>query len=274
MVSLEKKIEELKKEHNLLELESYNLSLKEKYDSLKKLEGTVEVRVMKSSRKSRHVSIVYHASYKMMKDEWNTGKKEENYIGFTCRYITICELPYAPYKKYQIETSEITPNSYNGRIHVKDEAHRYDFNTYKNISVDEFNAIWNLAKVSCHNILDGLLDIKDVKWVMTGTSEDTTFKETDLLTSKNRKIIDIPHIILDNQEAVALNNKFCHLFLNRNIYFVSPNSLEALDLWFKDQREWDSFSKSACASVGERWRGSRIDEYKQLIDKIKNSVQK
>lgn len=268
-MTLEKEIEELKKKHASLELQKYNDALQKKYEELKKLEGTVEVRVMKTSKVNRHVSIVYHVSYKMMKDDWKRPNEEKhNYIGAHTKSVQICEFTRKPYAKYSIETRECVPDGYDGKIYVEKESHSYDFSTYKLISVDDFNAIWSLTKVSCKNILDGLLDIKDVEWVMNGTDEDKEFSKQEL--KDNGIVLDIKHIILTREESWCLNNKFCAPFLNKNIFFITPNSLKAIDLWYSDKVKHDNFAYSACASVGERWRGSRIDEYRALINKIKS----
>jgi len=97
MTQLEKEIEELKNKHVQLELDSYNIKLKEKYEQLKSLEGIVEVRIYKSSKVNRNVNIIYHVAYSMLKD---TCKKEtdpeHNYIGMKVRTIDINEFPRAP----------------------------------------------------------------------------------------------------------------------------------------------------------------------------------
>jgi len=267
-MTLEKEIEQVKQKHAQLELESSKQALLNKYEELKKLEGTVQVQIMKTSKTTRHVYLVYHVSYEMSKDKWDN----KDCINTHTKHVTICDFPKLPYRKYSIETSEIVPGGYNGIIKlgtVKEENNRYSFSTYKNISIEDFEAIWNLAKITCHNILDGILDIKDVQWVMNGTDEDREFDIREL--KEDNILIDLKHIILTREESWHLQNKYCSAFLNKNIYFITPNSLKALDSWYADQRKFDSFASSACASVGERWRGSRIDEYNSLIKKIKSA---
>lgn len=268
MTTLEQEIEELRKKHANLELDNYKEKLRKKYDQLKTLEGTVEVRIVKTSKTSRFVELIHHVSYEMKTDSWNEGKPEYNYIGKTIRTIVIHEAPRKPYKKYQIETEEITPDSYSGKIYVKEETGSYSFATYKTVSVETFNTIWNIAKVVSANILDGLLDIKNVKWLMTGSETDHEFQNNNVNDYQKFKL-DISHIFLSSEESWKLNNKFTRIFLNKNIYLITPNSLLALDEWYKDEIKQDSWAYSACASVGENWRGSRIDEYKDLINKIK-----
>lgn len=269
MTALEQEIEALKKKHANLELEKYNAQLKEKYEKLKALEGTVEVRVFKTSKTTRSVHIVHHISYEMMKDKWkNENEPEHNYIGQKFRTIVVTESPRTPYKQYEVECRETTPNGYDGKIHAKPESYSVDFSTHKTISVDEFNAIWNICKVTSRNILDGVLDIKDVPWLMNGTDEDREFKQG--VNEYQKLALDIPHIYLTQEESWKLNNKFTRIFLNKNIYLISPNSLLALNKWLEDEERSDRLSYQACASVGERWRGSRINEYRALVAKIKS----
>lgn len=267
-MTLEQEIEELKKKHINLELEAYKLKLEEKFNKLKALEGTVEIWIAKSSKTTRHVSIVHHIKYEMLTDSWKKGELEYNYIGKTIRQITILEAPRTPYKQYKIETDEIKPSSYNGRIDLE-ERESYSFATYKTISIDDFNTIWNLTKVTTANILDGILDIKDVPWLMTGSTEDYEFKNNEV-TDYQKYPLDIPHIFLSQEESWKLSNKFTRIFLHKNIYLLSKNSLLALDDWLTEEYRQDALCYQSCASVGERWRGSRIDEYKELVKKIKN----
>jgi hypothetical protein len=270
MNTLEQEIETLKKKHAQLELDAYNQKLKEKFEELKKLEGTVEVRVYKTSKTTRSVHIVHHISYEILTDSWKRDNEpEHNYIGQKLRTIQIMEAPRTPYKQYAVECRETTPNGYDGKIHAKPESYSYDFSTHKTLSVDEFNTIWEICKTTTNNILDGILDIKDIPWLMTGTDEDFEFK-TNKTNEYQLFALDIPNVLLTQEESWKLNSRFTKIFLNKNIYIITPNSLLALDAWIDYEIKSDSWSSQACASVGERWRGSRVDEYRALVEKIKS----
>jgi hypothetical protein len=270
MTTLEEEIEKVKQKHAELELQQYRDKLHAKYEELKKKEGLVEVRIQKSSKTTRWVNIYHHISYELMTDKWTRkDEKEHEYIGFKCRSIQILESKTGSYPRYEVTTRETKPTDYDGKIHAKEDTPGVDFSTHKTISVEEFNALFDLQKVHIKNILDGLLDISDVRWVMNGTSHDQEFKETDLLDAKSRKVLDIPYYLCETTEEAWILEKAGSVFLNKNIYFITPNSLRALDEWLEKEREWDSFSARACASVGERWRGSRIDQYEALVKKIK-----
>jgi hypothetical protein len=269
MTTIEQEIKELELKQKRLKVESDKEKLLKRYEELKKLEGTVEVRIIKSSKKSRFAHIVHHISYEMIEDNSeNEFSERRYYIGVHAKRISIKEFPDTYYRNYAIETLETNYKGYNGKLYLTDNNNYYDFSTYKTISIEEFNNIWFLAKTVTKQVLDGVLDIKEIRWLMTGSDEDKEFKETEI----SKEILDIPYILLSQEESWKLNNKFCHLFLNKNIYFITPNSLKALDNWYADEIKHDNLAYNACAYVGERWRGSRIDEYKRLIDKIKNST--
>lgn len=270
-MTVEEEIEEVKKKHAQLELKKYRDKLYEKYERLKKLEGTVEVRIQKSSKTHRWVHVVHHISYELKKDKWvRENEPKHEYIGVKTRGITIMESGGA-YPGVRLESRDLKPENYDGKIHADDSNTGVDFTTHKTITVEEFNAIWQLPKLTVRNILDGLLDIKDVRWVMNGTDHDKEFKESDLIDKNDEKLIDIPYYLCaSTEEAWALGkNKKVNVFLNKNVYLITPNSLKALNEWLDEERRWDSFSASACASVGERWRGSRIHEYESLVAKIR-----
>lgn len=270
MTTLEQEIEELKKKHANLEQEAYNLKLKQKYEQLKALEGTVEVRIVKSSKTTRHIYIVHHISYEMAKDSWKRENElQHNYIAAHVKNIIIMEAPRTPYRQYEIQCTETMPTGHDGKIHVSNEGYSYDYSTHKSISVAEFDNIWHLAKVTTANVIDGMIGVKDIPWLMNGTDHDfefSTTKEHDY----QKFALDIPHVLLTQEESWKLNNKFTRIFLNQNIYMISPNSLKALDEWLKDERRSDRLAAEGCASVGERWRGSRIDEYEAIVAKIKS----
>jgi hypothetical protein len=272
MTTLEKEIEEVKKKHAELEKQKQLDLLHEKFKKVKALEGTVECRVYKTSKTTRYVSLVHHISYEMMTDRHRReGEDKYNFIGVKFRSISIMENPKAPYKQYEIKTQEITPHSYNGKMYVAEENNSWDYSTrLTDITPEIFESIWALCQTTSHNILDGILNVKEVRWVMNGTSEDRLYDEHDLLDKTKKPVLDIPHILLSTEESWKLDNKFCKLFLNKNIYFITPNSIAALNDWFDYEIASDQFSAQACASVGERWRGSRIDEYRALIAKIKS----
>lgn len=268
---LENELEITKKKQRDLELGIYNTKLQEKCAKLKELEGTVEVRVVKMNKSSRFVSLVHHIFYNILEDKWKKEDEIEHfYIGVKTRQITIHESPRKPYKTWELKFSEITPDSYNGKLHLEKENNSFDYATKKLVSIEVFNSIWDILKNTNKNILDGILDIKEVDWLFQG-SESKGFENNEVATYQ-RIPLDIPHIFLTSEESYFLDNKWTRIFLHKNIYLISPNSLRALDEWFNDELESDRLAEYSCRSVGERWRGSRINEYLQLIQKIKKNV--
>lgn len=265
---LENELEIAKKKQLDLELSIYNTKLQEKCAKLKELEGIVEVRIVKTNKSSRFVTLIHHISYDILKDKWkDENATEHSYIGVKTRQIYIHESPKKPYKTWELKFIETTPDSYNGKLYLKEENNSFDYATKKQVSVEVFNSIWGILKNTSKNILDGVLDIKDVIWLFQG-SDSYEFKNNEISEYQRFKL-DIPHIFLTSEEAYCLDNKWTRIFLHKNIYLISPNSLEALDKWFNDEVESDRFAKYSCSSVGEIWRGSRINEYTQLIQKIK-----
>lgn len=267
-MTIQDKIDALAKEQKQLELDEYKSRLDKKFEELKKKIGTVDVNIMKTGKKTRYVLIQHHVNYTIEKDNWNTGKKEQYYIKPNVKSIKILHSLLPVYSQYEIECKH--GDNYD-KIGADDNNSGYSYATLKQITVDEFKAIWLLCKLSTHNILDGLLDITNIEWVMNGTDGEHEFNKEDLFTKNGRKNLDLPHFVLSGDESVYLNNKFCTLFLHRNLYLITENSLEALDKWLDHERKWDNFYYNACASVGERWRGSRLDKYINLVEKIKKA---
>jgi hypothetical protein len=269
MTALEKEIEEVKKKHLELEKQQYRDALQAKYEKYKALEGTIECRVAKTGKIHRHVSLTHHISYTMLKDSWKHETDKENmYIGVKTKSINISESFKGLYPEITIKRSERNPKQYNGKMGAKDDTSGgYDFATKPtDITVDQFYAIWDLVKLTGQNILDGILDIKDIRWLMNGTTEERIYKPEEV----NSKLLDIPHIVVSTEESWKLDNQFCSLYLNKNIFMITPGSLKALDDWLSYEQKSDNWSASACASVGERWRGSRMSEYYELVSKIKS----
>lgn len=268
MNDIEKQIAELKKKQEELEQSKIVEVLRVKYDNLKKLEGTIDVRVNKSNKRIRYVNIVHHIDFSLC----TSGEVGENkpYISVHNKVITITENPLTNYKTYEVVFKETRPGSYNSKMYETDYYFSYlNWPTHKIISMEQFKAIEDLVKVTTHNVLDGLLDIKDIPWTYNGDKEE--FNEKERLVKGISKI-DIPHIILTQEESNLLDNGYTNLFRNKNVYFITPNSLQALIDFEKSKREWDYYATQASSSVGTTWQGSRQKDYIILIDKIRKAA--
>lgn len=265
MKELQEKIIELQLKQQELEIESNKEKLLSKLEELKKLVGTVEVRIYKTSKKSRYINIVHHISYNFAEDlhEDKTSKRRY-YILKNTRNISIHENT-GTYKKFHIEFTQTSTGNYDSKLYVENDPYNgLTAESIKTISVEEFNAIASLSKIMTKQILDGIINADGVRWVMNGGEDDVEFKEEHFKTLS----LDFLHILLGQEESWYLRNNHCRPFLHHNIYLITPNSLKALDNWIKDEVRYDSFAYAACQSAGERWRGSRIDKYRALVKKI------
>lgn len=267
MNDIEKQISELKKKQAELEQLTKIADLKLLYDQLKKLEGTVKIHVNKTNKRIRSVQLIHHISFSLC----SSGDIPDNepYIAVHNRKVSILENPLSDHRSYEINSTETKPNRYDGKLY---QTMDYNFKylnwpaAAKVISIDQFNTIWDLVKVTSHSILDGLLDIKDLPWLLQFGDE---FR-TEHMIVKGKSKLDIPHILLTTEESNLLDSSHTNLFRNKNIYFITPNSLQALMDLDNYHGKWDAYADYVASLAASVWQGSRRKEYLLLVNKIKN----
>lgn len=270
MNDIESQIAELKKKQFELEQSKSVEVLKAKYEKLKKLEGTVEIKVNKTNKRTRHVHIIHHISFNLCTSGDTTTNENKPYISIHNKVISVTENPLTNYKTYEIISKENRPGSYNSKMYETDYYFGYlNWETNKTISLEQFKAIEDLVKISSHNILDGLLEIQDIPWVLNGSDNEFSDKERIV---KGISKIDIPHVILTTEESSLLDSSITNLFRNKNIYFITPNSLQALIEFEAYKDRWNTYAYNASSSIGVTWQGSRKKDYQILIDRIKKAA--
>ena len=85
-------------------------------------------------------------------------------------------------------------------------------------------------------------------------------------------LLDIKHIVLEKDRETWLLSK--NIFLNGNVFLLTPASMRWLSDWKHQQMMSDSSGRAMCAAVGERYRSSRYSEVVELVTKIQKAYNK
>lgn len=252
-------------DQQIIELEEKKLQLQEQKlneelslrlkDYNSKLKDKVLCRYIKANSSSQALYLTYYKEFYIGEDYDIKGNQIKS-IQSKGEVITIGSNLYGRYE-CEFKTFKDSPMKGN----ADDLFPYYKIDKEKFIEVKLFQEIKRSIK-SFSNNLFGFIDTELTPYYETTGSESDKIRKIN----NTHTLLDIPNIVLSKEETWLLTES---VFLNGNVFLLTPNSINWLNEWERKEYEEDSFAKRACASVGERYRNSRYDDTIKLVSKIK-----
>ena len=251
LVDLENKKYELEK---LKEQEDVQTRLN---DFNTRLKGKVLCHYVKGSAKSRVMLLTHYQEF-FIGDSYRDNKPCK-VVKFKGEEIRIKSNLYGGYDSEYLPFKD---NTLNGD--VDSTYHIYHIYKKKEISLEVFKQIKNYIKSLTDNLF-GFVDedITPLFEITNGESDD--LRKID----DSAKLLDIKHIVLEKDRETWLLSK--SIFLNGNVFLLTPASMRWLSDWKHQQMMSDSSGRAMCAAVGERYRSSRYSEVVELVTKIQKA---
>lgn len=252
-MTIEQELKELEKKKAELEKKQKASELEQKLNDIKnKLEGKVFCYFVKTNQKSSHIYLTYYKQFSTEEVSVydNNKRGKESVVNVKKETVSVQCNCYG--KTYRIEYT------------TEDEHYREDpdYIVYKQkeISISDFKQLCASIKAVGVNYTNQVEELTLPEYQLNGIESDI------INTTLNQKeLLDVPHIVLSQEESWLLKNT---VFLVGYIFLLTPNSMIYLQEWLQKEKDWDSFCSTSCASVGERWRNSKMDRVSLLYNKI------
>lgn len=238
---LEKKKIELEIRRKVEQVQNELKQTKETY------EGKVGCYFVKTTPKGSSIILTYYKECYIDKG-WTTEGKKEDRVYIKTEIIEIRQNLYDKWEcSYRTKKDDKT-NDYEG------------YNIKKWISLDDFNTLKKCIKGVSSDLTEQVNTLVEPTFhVNGGESSDVS------VVNSQQYLLDIPNILLTQSEVWHIGR--C-IFMVGHVYLLTPNSIKWIKDWRDKEQENDNNAYTMCASVGERWRNSRMNEVNQTYNKI------
>ena len=248
-MTIEQELKELEKKKTELEIKRKVEKVQGELKQIKEVyEGKVGCHFVKTVPKGSSIILTYYKEC-YIDEGWTTEGRKEDRV-----YI-------------KTETIEVRQNIYNQwvcsyKTKKDDKTNDYAADDVKKwVSLNDFNALKKVIKSVSSDLTEQVNALTEPIFHTTGNIN------TRIINSQQH-LLDIPNILLTQDEVWCIGD--C-IFMIGNVYLLTPNSIKWLKDWRYKEQQNDSYSYRACASVGERWRNSRMDKVNALFKKIDNA---
>lgn len=241
LIELEKKKIELEAKRKVEKVQNELKQTKEVY------EGKVGCYFVKTTPKGSSIILTYYKECYIDK-AWTTEGGREDRVYIKTEIIEIRQNLYDKWEcSYQTKKDDKT-NDYKG------------YSIKKWVSLDDFNTLKKSIKSVSSDLTEQINTLVEPAFHVLGSeSFDTS------IVNSQQYLLDVPNILLTQDEVWCIGR--C-IFMTGYVYLLTPNSIKWINDWRDKEQENDNNAYTMCASVGERWRNSKMDRVTQVYNKI------